>query len=66
MYQFYFCCFEYGVAGNVELKLLLPRRAFALRENVDLSGSEEINDSTIPVAACVRVRQFIKFLCIIV
>lgn len=58
--EFSFCCFKCGAAGNVELKLSLPRRAFAPGEMIDLSGSEVINDSTIPVQARVHVRQLIK------
>lgn len=53
------CCFTCGQAGTVEIKLSLSRRAFAPGEKIDLSGSEVVNDSTIPVTARVVLRQTI-------
>ena len=60
MYKSMFCCcFPCDEAGNVEIKLSLPRRAFAPGEKIDLSGSKVINNSTIPVEARIVIRQII-------
>lgn len=59
IYKAKLCCFTCGEAGNIEIKLSLPRRAFAPGETIDLNGSEVINDSTIPVEARVVIRQII-------
>lgn len=53
------CCFACGEAGSVMLKFKVGRRAFAPGENVDLSGSAVLNNSTIPVTARIVLRQHI-------
>ena len=64
MYKSMVFCFPFGEvpsgeAGNVEIKLSLPRRAFAPGEKIDLIGSKVINNCTIPVEARIVIRQII-------
>lgn len=51
-----FCCFACGEAGLVRIKLN-SRRAYAPGETLQLSGSEVMNSSSIPVTVRVVLRQ---------
>jgi hypothetical protein len=55
-----FCCFSCGKAGDISIKLAVSRSAFAPGENIDLTGSKVVNDSTIGITVMVVLRQSIK------
>ena len=54
------CCFSCGEAGTITMKFALNRSAFAPGENIDLTGSEVVNDSTLDINVRVVLRQNIQ------